>query len=141
VAGRAKSDPVEWWHSFRGEAEGTVEDEPPLFAEPEVEPKYWRRASFDLATHPMHPAPRVSQRDLLVPLNRDRMRLFLACLVCGAGLSVLWVYFPMMIVAIMLDNDFGPWKWVGMGAFAALMTVALFFYASAEEEKYVESIQ
>jgi hypothetical protein len=140
VARRPKSDPVEWWSSVRGEPEASA-DEPPLHAEPEVEPRFWRRASFDLATHPLHPSPRVSQRDLLVPLNKDRAKLFAACLVCGAGLSVLWVYFPLFIVAILLDNDFSPWKWVGMGAFAAVMTVALFLYASAEEAKYLEKIR
>ena len=140
MAREAQPDPVTWWRSFRNEREGE-DEEPALFAEPEVEPRFWRRASFDLNTHPAHPRPRVAQRDLLVPLNRDRMKLFAACLVCGAGLSLLWVYFPLFIVAVMLNNDFGYWKWAGMAAFAATATLALFLYASAQEEKYLDELR
>ncbi len=142
MARRAQPDPVEWWRSYRREqADAATTEGPSKLIDLERRPKRWRRASFDLNTHPLHPFPRVSQRDLLVPLNHDRLKLFSACLLCGAGLSVLWVYFPLFIVAIMLNNDFGFWKWVGMGAFAAVTTVALFLYASAEEDKYLESIQ
>lgn len=140
MARQAQRDPVEWWRSFRAEAEGE-RDEPPLFGEPELEPRFWRRASFDLRTHPNHPNPKVSQRDLLVPLYADRLKLFGACFVCGAGLSVLWVYVPLFLVAIMLNDDFGAWKWAAMGAFAAVTTVVLFLYASGKEEQYLESIQ
>ena len=140
MARQARTDPVEWWSSYRRDQLPADEEERPELHDPEQEPKGWRRASFDLNTHPLHPFPNVTQRDLLVPLNADRLKLFGACLVCGVGLSVLWVYFPMAFVAILLDDNFGPWKWVGMGGFAAVVTVGLFLYASAEEEKYRESL-
>ena len=140
MAREAQRDPVEWWSSYQRERPAGSEEQPELY-DPEREPKGWRRASFDLNTHPLHPFPKVRQRDLLVPLHRDRWKLFGACLVCGAGLSVLWVYFPILLVAILLDENFGIWKWVGMSAFAAVATAALFLYASSEEAKYVEDLR
>lgn len=141
MAREARPDPVEWWSSYRRERVPREVEKRPELHDSAQEPKGWRRASFDLNTHPLHPFPKVRQSDLLVPLHRERWKLFGACLVCGAGLSVLWVYFPMLLVAIMLDDNFGVWKWAAMGAFAAVATVALFLYASAEEEKYLEEFQ
>jgi protein-S-isoprenylcysteine O-methyltransferase Ste14 len=54
---------------------------------------------------------------------------------------VLWVYFPLFLIAILVNDNFGVWKWVGMGAFAAATTVALFLYASAKEEEYLEEFR
>jgi hypothetical protein len=141
VARDAQRDPVEWWSAYQSErAPGDEEDRPELH-DPEQEPKGWRRASFDLNTHPLHPFPKVRQGDLLVPLHRERWKLFGACLVCGAGLSVLWVYVPLFLVAILVNDNFGVWKWVAMGAFAAVTTVALIRYASAKEEEYLEELE
>jgi hypothetical protein len=134
-------DPIEWWSAYRREHVPVDDEERPALEDAEPEPKGWRRASFDLNTHPLHPFPKVRQRDLLVPLHRDRWKLLGACAVCGAGLSVLWVYFPLFLVAIMLNDNLGFWKWVGMGAFAAATTVALFLYASAKEEEYLKDLQ
>jgi len=133
-----RHDPVEWWRSYRPEQEEKA-GRPELF-DPERQPKRWNRASLDLNTHPLHPFPNVRQRDLLVPLHADRLKLFGACLVCGAGLSVLWVYFPLMFVAIPLNANLGFWPWVAMGAFTALITIGLYLYASAREKHYAESL-
>ncbi|HYX88413.1 MAG TPA: hypothetical protein VE753_03500, partial [Gaiellaceae bacterium] len=80
------------------------------------------------------------QRDLLGPLSPSRLRLLGACAVCGAGLAVLWLYFPLLLVAIALDRPFDRWEWISVAAFAGVVTVALFLYASAKEEKYLEEI-
>ena len=141
MAREAQRDPVEWWSASAREHVPVDDEERPEPDDPERGPKGWRRASFDLNTHPLHPFPKVRQRDLLVPLHRDRWKLFGACLVCGAGLSVLWVYFPLFLVAILLNNNLGVWKWIGMGAFTAVVTVALFVYASTKEEEYLEDIR
>ena len=141
MAREAQPDPVEWWSAYRREQVPVDDEERPELHDAEQEPKGWRRASFDLNTHPLHPFPKVRQGDVLVPLPRQRWKLFGACLVCGAGLSVLWVYFPLFLVAILVNDNLGVWKWVGMGAFAAATTLALFLYASAKEEDYLEELQ
>lgn len=108
----------------------------------------WRRYKRDLTEAEDRPAARwsvfrpkqVSQRDLLIPVSGHRLKLFVACLLCGAGLSVLWVYFPLLMVSIMLDDDFGVWGWTVMGGFAAFAGLALYLYAAADEQKYWDSL-
>jgi len=107
----------------------------------------WRRYKRDLTEEQDRPArwrvlrpSQVSQRDLLIPGSRHRLKLFLACLFCGAGLSVLWVYFPLLMISIALDRNFGIWKWTVLGGFAAIAALALYLYAAADEEKYWDSL-
>ena len=72
----------------------------------------WRRYKRDLTEAEDRPTTRwsalrpkqVSQRDLLIPVDRHGVKLFAACLFCGFGLSVLWVYFPLLLVSIALDQ-------------------------------------
>jgi hypothetical protein len=108
----------------------------------------WRRYKRDLTAAEDRPAARwsvfrpkqVSQSDLLIPVGRDRVKLFAACLFCGAGLSVLWVYFPLLMVSIALNESFGAWLWIGMAGFGGLVALALFAWASANEKRYWESL-
>ncbi len=108
----------------------------------------WRRYKRDLSESEDRPVSRwtvlrpkqVSQRDLLIPTSADRLKLLGACLACGFGLSVLWIYFPMLMVSIALDRDFGFWKWAVMGGFGAATGVALFGYAVSDEQRYWDSL-
>ena len=107
----------------------------------------WRRYKRDLTEAQDRPArwsplrpKQVSQRDLLIPISRHRAKLLAACLFCGAGLSVLWIYFPLLMLSIALDHEFGNWKWTAMAGFAAVVGLALFVYASADEQKYWDSL-
>jgi hypothetical protein len=107
----------------------------------------WRRYKRDLTEAEDRPIrwsalrpKQVSQRDLLIPLGRDRVRLFAACLVCGFGLSVLWVFFPLLMVSIALDSSLGVWNWAIMGGFAAFAGLALYLYAAADEQRYWDSL-
>jgi hypothetical protein len=108
----------------------------------------WRRYKRDLSESEDRPVSRwtvlrprqVSQRDLLIPTSADRLKLLGACLACGFGLSVLWIYFPMLMVSIALDRDFGFWKWAVMGGFGAVAGVALFGYAVSDEQRYWDSL-
>ena len=108
----------------------------------------WRRYKRDLSETEDRPTARWSvlrprqptQSDLLLPTGADRLRLLGACLVCGAGLSILWIYFPMLMISIAWNHDFGFWKWAVMGGFAAMTGLALFAYALTDEEKYWDSL-
>jgi len=120
---------VEWWRTYRRDRLRGKDGERFDLHDPDLEPKGWKRS------------PRkISQRDLLVPLDTNRLKLFGACSVCGAGLAVLWVYFPLLLVSLILNRPFSDWQWIGLGAFAAVVTVALFLYASAKEERYLEEL-
>jgi hypothetical protein len=108
----------------------------------------WRRYKRDLTEAADRPAARwrvfspkqVEQRDLLIPTGAHRFRLLGACLLCGGGLSILWIYFPMLMASIALDRDFGFWKWTAVGGFAVLAGLVLFGYAVADEERYWDSL-
>jgi hypothetical protein len=100
----------------------------------------WRRASILMKTHPLHPFPDVTARDLLLPSAADRLVLLGACLACGACLAVLWVYFPLFIVAVMLNVRLGPWLWVPMIAMTFGGGLLLFAIASARERRYADEI-
>ena len=108
----------------------------------------WRRYKRDLTEAEDRPATRwsafrpkqVSQRDLLIPVGRHRTKLFAACLFCGFGLSVLWVYFPLLMVSIILDRSLGAWNWAIIGGFAAVAGLALYLYSAGDERKYWQSL-
>jgi hypothetical protein len=100
----------------------------------------WNRASLDLNTHPLHPFPKVTQADLLLPSARDRLMLFGACLVCSAGLSVLWIYFPLFLVGILLKTHPGAWLWESMLAATVAGGLVLFAIAAVRERRYAAEI-
>lgn len=107
----------------------------------------WRRYKRDLTEAEDRPArwsalrpKQVSQRDLLIPASRHRLKLLAACLFCGFGLSVLWFYFPMLMLSIAIDHDFGTWKWIATGNLAAAIGLTLYLYSAADEQKYWDSL-
>jgi hypothetical protein len=108
----------------------------------------WRRYKRDLTEAEDRPTARwsalrpkqVSQRDLLIPVGRHRVKLLVACLFCGFGLSVLWVFFPLLMVSIFIDRSLGVWNWAIMGGVAALAGLALYFYSAADEQRYWDSL-
>ena len=125
VTRRAQTDAVDWRRAYRqrNRAEGFD------LRDPDLEPKGWKRTRH-----------KISQRDLLVPLSASRLKLLGACTLCGCGLSLLWVYFPILLVTIPLNAHIGLWLWGSMAAFSCVATLALFLYASSKEEEYLEEI-
>jgi hypothetical protein len=75
----------------------------PLFGHQE-DPKGWDRASIKMKTHPLHPMPRVTQSDLLLPSATDKLRLTADCLAFGAAFAVL-CYFPLLLVSYATTAD------------------------------------
>lgn len=100
----------------------------------------WNRASFEYHTHSPHPPRRVTQRDFLVPLYRDRLKLLAGCAFCGLAIAVLHVWTVMWIVSVMLNDPLVPWIWLAMAFVAALATVVLFHWALVRERYYVERL-
>jgi hypothetical protein len=108
----------------------------------------WRRYKRDLTEAEDRPTTRwsalrpkqVTQRDLLIPVGRHRAKLLVACLFCGFGLSVLWVFFPLLLVSIFIDRSLGVWNWAIMGGVAALAGLALYLYSAADEQRYWDSL-
>jgi hypothetical protein len=121
----AQSEPVDWQRAYRRRRDADRFD----LRDPDQEPKGWKRTRHA-----------ISQRDLLVPASGGRFKLLGACSVCGAGLAVLWLYFPLLLVSIALDRPFDRWEWIGVACVAGVVTLALFLYAAAKEREYLEEI-
>ena len=100
----------------------------------------WKRASIEMNTHPLHPFPKITQKDLLLPAAGDRLVLLGACLVCAAGLSILWLYVPLYITAIMLKTHLGIWLWGSMLAMTLGGGLLLFAVAAARARHYHDEV-
>lgn len=70
--------------------------------------KGWERASIDLHTRPVRVQRDIRRDDLLVPSNERVVPLLAACLLCGAMLSVLYVFFPLLLFTF-AGFDLGAW--------------------------------
>jgi hypothetical protein len=100
--------------------------------------KGWDRASFEMKTHPPHPRRRVTQRDFLVPLYADRLRRLGAALLGGLCISILWVYFPLFVVSVVLNEKLGAWLWGSMLVTAAVSGALIFALSSLRGRRYLE---
>lgn len=99
--------------------------------------KGWNRASLELNTHPLHPFPDVTRRDLLIPSNRERLALLGACLVCGICLSVFWVYLPAFLITPFVGQLDG-WLWGTMIVATIGCTVVLYRLGRADEQRLAD---
>jgi hypothetical protein len=70
--------------------------------------KEWDRASFEMNTRPIRVERDITRADLVAPSNGSLLVLSLACIACGLGLAFLFVFWPLMLVAL-LDVGVGRW--------------------------------
>jgi hypothetical protein len=87
--------------------------------------KGWGRATIRLLTHPLHPFPRVSSTDFLLPYRPDALRLAGDCAVAGLAFSTL-AFFPLLLVALATPNQLGSWFWPTIGLVGLLGAVYVF---------------
>ena len=90
--------------------------------------KGWGRATIRLLTHPLHPMPRVTQADLLLPNGQNPLRLAGDCLVVGAVVGLL-AFFPLLLVALAVTVDLRLWIVIAMGATGLAAAGYVFFRA------------
>jgi hypothetical protein len=100
----------------------------------------WDRASIEFRSRPNRLPERMSNAEIYIPQMSDRLTLFAACLGCGACISVLWIYIPAWIVAVLSGNDLTPWLFYGMLAGALACGVLLFLIALPRENRYAEEL-
>ena len=99
--------------------------------------KGWERASLEMKTHPLHPFPDVTRRDLLIPSSLDRLVLLAACLVCGVCVSVFWVYLPAFLITPFVGQLDG-WLWSAMAVVAVVSTVVLYALGRTHDQRLAE---
>jgi hypothetical protein len=89
--------------------------------------KGWDRASFEANTRPVHVERDITPADLIAPRGGDLVALLSASLACGFGLALLFVFWPLMLVAL-LDVGVGRWIVPAVLAAGAVFTVVFYFW-------------
>jgi hypothetical protein len=71
--------------------------------------KGWNRVSFEANTRPIKVERDITSADLVVPSHGSLLVLTLGCIACGLGLAFLFVFWPLMLVALL---DIGVGRWI-----------------------------
>lgn len=87
--------------------------------------KGWDRASFEANTRPIRVERDLASADLLVPRGGSLVALVLACIACGLGLALLFVFWPLMLVAFL---DVGVGRWIAPAVLASGSVLAVVLY-------------
>jgi hypothetical protein len=87
--------------------------------------KGWERASIDLNTRPVRVERDIRREDLLAPSHDHTVVLLAVCLLCGAMLSVLYVFFPLLLITF-AGIDLGAWL-IGSVLVGALASAIVLF--------------
>jgi type IV secretory pathway TrbD component len=88
-------------------------------------PKGWDRVSLDVHTRPVRVERDISREDLLAPAQEGIVLLLAACLACGLMLSLLYVFFPLLLITF-AGFDLGAWL-MGSVLVGALLSAAFLF--------------
>jgi hypothetical protein len=87
--------------------------------------KGWERASIDLYSRPVRVQRDIRREDLLAPSHDGTVLLLAACLLCGVMLSVLYVFFPLLLITF-AGFDLGGWL-MGAVLVGALVSAIVLF--------------
>jgi hypothetical protein len=99
------------------------------------DPKGWDRASIRFRSHPLHPFPKVTQADFILPPAGDRLRLLGDAAIFGACVALL-CFFPLWVANVLAVGALGNWVWGAMGVCGVLGAVFLFFASGRAEREF-----
>jgi hypothetical protein len=102
--------------------------------------KGWDRASFEVNTRPIRVERDIRSEDLLLPAHDGLARLVAACLGCGLMLSVLYVFFPLLLVTF-AGFDLGGWLMGSVVAGAVLSSVFLFAWELRYRREFTKELE
>lgn len=85
----------------------------------------WERASFQVNTRPIKVERDIRREDLLTPSHHNPVLLAAACLLCGLMISVLYVFFPLLLITF-AGFDLGPWLMGSVLVGAIACAIALY---------------
>jgi hypothetical protein len=87
--------------------------------------KGWERASIGANTRPTRVERDIRREDLLAPSGGRLATLFAECVLCGVMSSVLYVFFPLLLITF-VGFDLGSWL-LGAVTFGAVVSAAALF--------------
>jgi hypothetical protein len=99
----------------------------------------WERGSFQLNTRPTKVARDIRRADLLAPSHERPVVLAAQCLLCGLMLSVLYIYFPLLLLTF-VGFDLGPWLMGAVAVGAVAGAVALYVWERRDERDFVNEL-
>lgn len=99
----------------------------------------WDRPSFELNTRPIKVERDIRREDLLAPSHHQPVVLAALCLLCGLMLSVLYVYFPLLLITF-AGFDLGGWLMGSVAVGAIGSAVALYVWERRDERDFLNEL-
>jgi type IV secretory pathway TrbD component len=99
----------------------------------------WERPSFELNTRPIKVERDIRRDDLLTPAYERRIVLVAGCLLCGLMLSVLYVYFPLLLITF-AGFDLGGWLLGSVAVGAVASAIGLYVWEIAARHDFVNEL-
>lgn len=99
----------------------------------------WERPSFELNTRPIKVERDIRREDLLAPRHERTIVLAAECLLCGVMLSVLYVYFPLLLVTF-AGFHLGTWLMGSVLVGAVASAVALYVWERRDERDFLNEL-
>jgi hypothetical protein len=99
----------------------------------------WDRPSFEMNTRPTTVTRDIGRADLLAPTHERPVVLAALCLLCGLMLSVLYVYFPLLLITF-AGFDLGGWLMGSVVVGAVASAVALYVWERRDERDFLSRL-
>jgi hypothetical protein len=96
-------------------------------------PKGWDRTSIAINTRPIHVERDIRRQDLLAPAHDGIALLLAACLGCGLMISLLYVFFPLLLITF-AGVDLGAWL-IGLVLASAVVSTIVLFVAEIRSRR------
>jgi hypothetical protein len=101
--------------------------------------RQWDRPSFEMNTRPIKVERDIRREDLLTPSLGGTAFLAAACLLCGVMLSVLYVYFPLLLITF-AGFDLGAWLLGSVLVGAIASSVGLYVWETRAERDFLNEL-
>jgi hypothetical protein len=101
--------------------------------------RQWERASFQVNTRPIKVERDIRRDDLLAPSHERPIVLAALCLLCGLLLSVLYVYFPLLLITF-AGFDLGGWLMGSVAVGAVASAVVLYRWERRDERDFLSEL-
>ena len=99
----------------------------------------WDRPSFEMNTRPTTVRRDIRRADLLAPTHERPVVLAAMCLLCGLMLSVLYVYFPLLLITF-AGFDLGGWLMGSVAVGAVASAAALYAWERRDERDFLSRL-
>jgi hypothetical protein len=99
----------------------------------------WERTSFQMNTRPIKVQRDIRREDLLAPSHSHPLVLAAMCLLCGLMLSVLYIYFPLLLITF-VGFDLGAWLMASVVVGAGASAVALYIWERRDERDFLNEL-